>query len=82
LVYTNALIFFILIGCPSESWIGDGTCDDQTNIEVCQFDGGDCCLDNENIQLAYCTICLCHETGIQATLAPGGTYYIRICRSK
>jgi hypothetical protein len=60
--------------CPAESWIGDGSCDDETNIEACYFDGGDCCLDNDNITLVSCTICLCHETGIQATLAPGGTF--------
>jgi hypothetical protein len=69
-------LILILLGCPAEPWIGDGYCNDATNIEDCQFDGGDCCLDNENIILALCTVCLCHETGIQATLAPGGTFLL------
>ena len=35
-----------LINCESQStWINDGFCDDETNIESCQFDGGDCCLE-------------------------------------
>jgi hypothetical protein len=77
LVYINALYcidFLIILGCPADpEYIGDGYCDDEINIENCQFDDGDCCLDNDEILLTYCTICLCHETGIQATQAPGGT---------
>ena len=35
-----------LITCESPSlWVNDGFCDDETNIESCQFDGGDCCLE-------------------------------------
>jgi hypothetical protein len=69
LYYIN---FFVVLACPASytEWIGDGSCDDATNNEACQFDGGDCCLDD--IVLTYCTICLCDKTGIQATLAPGG----------
>ena len=26
-------------------WSGDGFCDDESNIEECDFDGGDCCED-------------------------------------
>ena len=32
--------------CEAETiWIGDGICDDMSNNQYCQFDGGDCCLD-------------------------------------
>jgi hypothetical protein len=40
-------------------WLGDGFCDDETNTEGCQFDGGDCCgIDTNTV---YCTECLCYE---------------------
>ncbi len=38
-------------------WIGDSFCDDETNTEECDFDGGDCCLDE--VDTDYCTICEC-----------------------
>jgi hypothetical protein len=48
------------------SYMGDGYCDDITNIEGCGFDGGDCCLDD--IDTSYCDECLCLEdTPIQPT---------------
>jgi hypothetical protein len=53
------------------SWIDDGICDDESNTEPCQYDGGDCCLVDHTIT-SVCTICLCHETGLYYTLAPGG----------
>ena len=43
----------------AESWIADGICDDKTNIESCDFDGGDCCSDN-SIR-AFCDECICHQ---------------------
>ena len=43
--------------CYQPSWLGDGYCDDSTNSEVCQYDGGDCCGSNVNSQ--YCSECLC-----------------------
>jgi hypothetical protein len=73
-------LILILLGCPAEPWIGDGYCNDASNIEDCHFDGGDCCLNNDNIILIYCTICRCHETGIQATLAQGGMYH-NVCKT-
>ena len=52
---------FYSTGCNSDnpSWIGDGWCDDETNNEDCDFDGGDCCLDE--IFADYCIECLCYE---------------------
>ncbi len=37
--------------------VGDGLCDDNVNIEMCQFDGGDCCLDKKLTPL--CKNCTC-----------------------
>ena len=36
----------------SSSWIGDGFCDDDTNNAACEYDGGDCCGDSVNVQVA------------------------------
>ena len=45
--------------------IGNGYCNDQTNNVECNFDGGDCCLINDqNIQSG-----LCHSNGI--IISPG-----------
>ena len=41
------------------AWIGDGYCDDQNNVEGCQFDGGDCCI--QPLVTDYCTECECHS---------------------
>ena len=32
--------------CPYDNLIGDGFCDDEANDFACDFDGGDCVLDN------------------------------------
>ena len=40
-------------------WVGDGMCDDATNISECQYDGGDCCLE-EPVTNA-CHYCICFE---------------------
>ena len=44
-------------GCMKPLWIGDGICDDQTNNEDCNYDGGDCCIENPNVD--YCNDCEC-----------------------
>ena len=63
-----SLIIFSIetLDCPAEFvfWVGDGYCDDETNIVDCGYDGGDCCLDS--IMTDYCTECQCHETDDQA----------------
>ena len=43
--------------CPSPGWIGDGYCDDVTNNQYCNYDGGDCCGATINTQ--YCSECQC-----------------------
>ena len=37
--------------------IGDGICDEITNVERCLFDGGDCCREKKSTPL--CKICTC-----------------------
>ncbi len=39
---------------------GDGICDDDANIPLCNYDGNDCCA-NDGISIAkYCWYCQCH----------------------
>ena len=45
--------------CPYPDWIGDGQCDDEANIAVCNYDGGDCCGSKPDTSL--CTLCSCIE---------------------
>ena len=33
------------VGPDLSDWVGDGYCDDETNSENCNYDGGDCCWD-------------------------------------
>ena len=42
---------------PDEKWKGDGWCDDEINVKVCNFDDGDCC--GNNVKKTYCTDCKC-----------------------
>ena len=50
--------------CKFKLLIGDGICHDATNTEFCDFDGGDCCLEETNTEL--CIDCICKETGFSA----------------
>ena len=42
-------------------WIGDGYCDDENNVEECQWDGGDCCGDY--VSTTWCSVCACLDPG-------------------
>ena len=44
--------------CQGGNYVGDGYCDDDFNIEECNWDGGDCCGDNVNTQ--WCRYCKCN----------------------
>ena len=46
-------------GITNYGSIGDGYCDDESNIEGCLFDRGDCC--GPNINLDFCTECICYD---------------------
>ena len=48
-------------GCKYPEHVGDGFCNDATNKEICDYDGGDCCTTFINVE--YCRTCICHEDG-------------------
>ena len=56
---------FTTSACDNPSWIGDGMCDDETNKEICDWDGGDCCGSNTNTQ--YCSSCECLDPNAAAS---------------
>ena len=45
--------------CRRHKQIGDGICDDESNVYECDFDGGDCC--GSNVNTYYCSVCACLE---------------------
>jgi len=47
--------------CPEPDWTLDDYCDDVTNIAVCEYDGGACCL--AEIKDDYCQECICKADG-------------------
>ena len=42
--------------------VGNSVCNDETNVEECDFDGGDCC--GSCINRNYCSQCMCYETSV------------------
>ena len=46
--------------------VGNGVCEDETNNQDCNYDGGDCCVVNANT--VSCSECVCH---LIATCAAG-----------
>ena len=38
--------------------VGNGVCEDETNNQDCNYDGGDCCVVNANT--VSCSECVCH----------------------
>lgn len=57
------------VQCISD-FVGDGFCDDSLNVEVCNYDNGDCCL--PTIQKTNCFDCYCFYTGLYHDEAPDG----------
>ena len=45
--------------------VGDGVCNDETNTAVCNYDGGDCCLNVINTD--HCSECTCYFEEFCAT---------------
>ena len=45
-------------GCAIVALVGNGFCNDETNNEDCNYDGGDCCVVNANTD--SCSECVCH----------------------
>ena len=46
--------------CANPDWVGDNICDDGTNNQECNFDGGDCC--GPDVNKNYCIGCHCKGT--------------------
>ena len=51
--------------CVFPNWKGDGWCDDENNVESCDWDGGDCCGDN--VVTTYCEACECLDPDFEST---------------
>ena len=52
-------------------YIGDGYCEDETNLAECNHDGGDCCGDDVNT--VFCKECICHPINPTTTTDPKTT---------
>ncbi len=60
-------IFPLLAGAICDPlMISDGHCDANNNNPDCEYDGGDCCLEEEETYCFFCNAdeCVCHETGL------------------
>ena len=53
------------MGCDNIPLVGDGVCNDESNTPVCNYDGGDCCLNVINID--HCSECICYLEKFCAT---------------
>ena len=51
--------------CEKPDWKGDNYCDDENNVESCDWDGGDCCGDN--VVSTYCSACECLDPNYATT---------------
>ena len=58
LVDTLLLFSFLVPGCDNVALVGNGFCNDETNTPDCNYDGGDCCV--ENVNANSCSDCSCH----------------------
>ena len=55
---TNSQVEECEVDANDTALIGNGFCNDITNVRSCDFDGGDCC--GENISTEFCVNCTCH----------------------
>lgn len=58
-------VFCLFVSECNEALIGDGFCDDKYNTMDCNFDGGDCCLENSDGDAVsseeFCIDCICYD---------------------
>ena len=52
------LLCFLVPGCDNVLMVGNGLCNNETNNADCNYDGGDCCVVNANINSS--SDCGCH----------------------
>ena len=57
--------------CEYPHFINNGYCEDFSNTEECEFDGGDCCL--EEIITTSCEVCMCYNSCMHCIIT---SYYI------
>ena len=83
-VYYNMCTFclFLLIykivfqiGCVHSSLKGNGQCDKDANIEACNFDGGECCPNENDKDFSSCSDsgCECIISNVFDIKSPGFT---------
>ena len=51
--------------------VGNGVCNDDTNIANCDYDGGDCCV---NVHTDSCSECNCLASGVITSPGFPGNY--------
>ena len=56
-----SLFSFSVPDCENIALVGNGFCNDETNNEYCNYDGGECCVMNANTNA--CIECGCHLIG-------------------
>jgi hypothetical protein len=56
----------------THAFVGDGFCNDETNVVGCNHDGGDCCL--MNVITDSCSGCNCFATGVITSPGFPGNY--------
>ena len=66
------LYWFLNTDCTSPELIGNGYCNDETNSEDCNHDGGDCCV---NVNKDVCSDCECISGGVITSPGFPETYY-------
>ena len=68
------MLLFSVPGCKKVELVGNGFCNDETNIVNCHYDGGDCCT---NLNLTGNSICN-DETNVAGCNFDGGDCCVNI----
>ena len=73
-IFLYCIFFFAVPGCNDTALVGNGFCNDETNTEICNYDGGDCCLNVVN--KTQCSDCTCYleefcTTGFHPSIGDG-----------
>jgi len=54
--------------CGNKAYKGDGNCDDENNVDTCDYDGGDCC--GPDVSKKYCIKCKCKDPNYKPPKQP------------
>ena len=63
---TKYVIFSTIYVGKFPNWKGDKWCDDENNNCGCEWDGGDCCGEDNKYDPKYCTECACKDPAAKA----------------